>query len=57
MKLGIHGFTKEKRVEIVSKTNSQRWMCLETGYITSPGALTRYQRNRNIDVSKRTQIL
>ena len=37
-------------------TNSQKWMCLETGFITSPGALGRYQKARGIDTSKRKRI-
>jgi hypothetical protein len=37
-------------------TNSQKWMCLETGFITTSGALTRYQQKRNIDTSKRKRI-
>ena len=37
-------------------TNSQKWMCLETGYITNAGALSRYQKARGIDISKRKQI-
>jgi hypothetical protein len=39
------------------KTNSQKWMCLETNYITTSGALTHYQRKRGIDTSKRKQIV
>jgi len=37
-------------------TNSQKWMCEETGFISNPGSLTNYQRARNIDTSKRTMI-
>jgi len=37
-------------------TNSQKWMCIETGYITTPGPLTLYQKNRGIDISKRVKI-
>jgi hypothetical protein len=37
-------------------TNSQKWMCLETGYITNSGALTHYQKARGIDTSKRVRI-
>ena len=47
---------KEERKEIVAKTNSQRWMCLETGFITSAGNLVQYQRARGIDTSKRKRI-
>ena len=37
-------------------TNSQKWMCTITGYITTSGPLTKYQRKRNIDVSNRIKI-
>jgi general stress protein YciG len=36
--------------------NSQKWMCTETGFITNPGSLSRYQRARGIDTSKRERI-
>ena len=54
--IGLVSITKEERKEIVSKTNSQKWMCLETGYITTSGPLTAYQRARCIDTSKRKRI-
>ena len=58
--LGIHSQTKEKRIENGKKaakiTNSQRWMCLETGFITTSGNLSKYQKARNIDTSKRKRI-
>jgi hypothetical protein len=31
-------------------------MCIETGFISTPGSLTNYQRNRGIDTSKRKRI-
>ena len=55
-KTGIFSLTKEERSEVVKKTNSQKWMCLETGYITTPGPLTKYQRARGIDTSKRVKV-
>lgn len=67
-KIGIHGRTKEQRVEDArkggliggskggKKTNSQKWMCEETGYISNPGALSNYQRKRGIDTSKRRRL-
>lgn len=67
-KLGICGLSKEQRIENgkkygsqagkigSSKTNSQKWQCLETGYITNAGALTNYQRARKINTSKRKRI-
>ena len=37
-------------------TNSQRWICLETGFVTNSGALSRYQKARGIDTSRRKRI-
>ena len=54
--IGLASITKEERKEIVAKTNSQKWMCLETGYITTSGPLTAYQNARGIDTSKRKRI-
>jgi len=55
-KTAIYGLTTEQRRETVRKVNSQRWMCLETGFITNAGTLTGYQRARGIDTSKRVRI-
>jgi hypothetical protein len=55
-KIGFYSITPEQRRETVSKTNSQKWMCLETGYITTSGPLTLYQKNRGIDTTKRVRI-
>jgi hypothetical protein len=55
--IGFCGFTKEQRSEHSKIINSQQWMCTETGFITTPGPLTRYQQKRNIDTSKRVRIL
>jgi len=54
--VGIFNLTVEERRKVVEKTNSQKWMCLETGYITTSGPLTTYQRKRGIDTSKRKRI-
>jgi hypothetical protein len=66
--IGIHGLTPEQRSENSrkggkrggkigsKKTNSQKWMCTETGFISTPGPLTRYQKARGIDTSKRRRI-
>lgn len=57
---GIFSLSKEEKLKVCSMggkaINSQKWMCLETGYITSPGPLTSYQRARGIDTSKRKRI-
>jgi len=54
--IGLASITREERKQIVEKTNSQKWMCLETGYITTSGPLTKYQRAKGIDTSKRVRI-
>jgi hypothetical protein len=63
--VGLHGLTPEQTSENGRKggnsaskiTNSQKWMCLETGFVTNPGNLTKYQKKRDIDTSKRIRIL
>ena len=55
-KTACFSITPEQRVEINKKTNSQKWMCLETEFVTTAGPLTRYQRKRGIDTSKRKRI-
>ena len=63
--VGIFGRTKDQMSEdgknagkLGSKiTNSRKWMCEETGFISTSGPLTIYQRNRGIDTSKRVRIL
>jgi general stress protein YciG len=55
-KTGCLSLTPEERLKVVEKTNSQRWICTETGFITTSGPLTRYQKARGIDTSKRKRI-
>jgi len=38
-------------------TGNQKWMCLVTGYVTAPGALSLYQKKRGIDTSMRKRIM
>jgi hypothetical protein len=62
--VGIHALTFEQRSENGKKggpiggkkVSSQKWMCLETGYITNAGALSWYQKKRGIDTSKRVRV-
>ncbi len=54
--VGIHAQTKEEKSERCRRTNYQKWMCLETGFITNAGTLSRYQKARGIDTSKRVRI-
>jgi general stress protein YciG len=53
---GCFKLTKEERIEVTKKTNSQKWMCTETGHITTSGPLTNYQRARGIDTKNRVRI-
>ena len=58
--VGIITFTPEQLSENGKKggkaSASQRWKCLETGFITNPGNLTQYQRARGIDTSQRVRV-
>ena len=56
MKVGVHALTKEQMSENSKKIASQKWKCLETGFISNAGGLACYQRKRNIDTSKRVRI-
>jgi hypothetical protein len=61
---GIFSLTEEQKFERSSKggkisgkiVSSQRWICLETGHISTPGGLARFQNARGIDTSKRKRI-
>ena len=54
--IGIHGQSKEKMTENGKKgvkiVNSQKWMCLETGYVSTAAGVVSYQKGRKIDTSK-----
>ena len=56
LKMGIHRLTTEQLSETGKKVAAQRWECLETGFISNAGNLTKYQRARGIDTSKRKRI-
>ena len=57
---GIFSLTEEQKFERNKKggqnVSSQRWICFETGHISTPGALSNYQRARGIDTSKRKRV-
>ena len=38
-------------------TSSQKWKCLVTGHVSTPGPLSRYQNARGIDTSLRKRIV
>ena len=50
---GMFAMTPEERSNLSKKngktTTSQRWKCLVTGYISSPGGLSNYQKALGID--------
>ena len=54
--LGIHALTTEQRKEIGKKFSAERWMCEETGFVSNPSGLTKYQKARGIDTSQRVRI-
>jgi len=54
--VGIYALTKEDKSKAAKKANSQRWMCLETGYVSNSGGLSNYQKKRDIDTSKRVRV-
>ena len=35
-----------------NNTNSQRWQCLQTGYISTAAGVVSYQKGKGIDASK-----
>lgn len=57
---GICGMSKEEKSDAGKNgsktTNSQKWMCIETGFISTPGPLTHYQKSKGIDISKRIKL-
>jgi len=55
-KIGGKLGSKEDKSKAGKKANSQKWMCLETGYITNSGGLSNYQKKRGIDTSKRVRL-
>jgi hypothetical protein len=55
-KVGIHALTREQRSNNAKKNNAQKWICLETGFVTNSGNLSQYQKARGIDTSKRKRI-
>jgi hypothetical protein len=49
---GLGKMSKEERNKNCKKGGSQKWMCLETGYVSNSGGLSMYQKARGIDTSK-----
>jgi hypothetical protein len=59
-KCGIFALTKNNLSENGKKgsknTNSQKWKCTITGYISTSGGLSRYQKARKIDTTNRIKL-
>ena len=59
--VGLFSITPEERsknAKLGGKiSSSQKWMCLETGFITNAGNLTKYQNARKIDTTKRKRVV
>jgi hypothetical protein len=59
-KTGIFGLSSERKSEIAKiagkKSNSQKWKCLVTGFVTNSGGLSHYQRKRGIDTTMRIRL-
>ena len=51
-----HPEAKVKLRECAAKVSSQRWQCTVTGYISTPGPLSLYQKKRGIDTSNRIRL-
>jgi hypothetical protein len=47
---------KERGRITCKKLNTEKWMCTETGFVSTSGPLTLYQRKRGIDTSKRKRV-
>jgi hypothetical protein len=54
--VGCHSLSKEELRENGRKTTSQKWKCLVTGHISTPGGLASFQKARNIDTSLRERV-
>lgn len=46
----------EKRSQSAKRVNSQVWECLVTGHRSNSGGLSRFQKSRGIDTSKRQRV-
>lgn len=59
-KTGIFGRSVEKHSQDSKKagktTSAQKWQCIVTGHTSNAGGLTRYQKTKGIDTSKRIKV-
>jgi hypothetical protein len=56
VELGVGVHAPGVRSNAGKTTTSQKWMCLVTGHISTPGGLSHWQRARGIDTSKRIKL-
>ncbi len=52
LRVGLYGLATEERRENVKITNSQRWECCMTGYVSTSAGVVSYQKGKGIDTSK-----
>jgi len=55
LSLGAHA--PGVRSNAAKTTNSQKWVCLDTGHISNSGGLSRWQNARGIDTSLRKRVV
>jgi len=53
---GMFSLTKEEKSEIAKNTINKRWKCTETGFISTVAGITKFQKRRGIDASKREPV-
>jgi hypothetical protein len=60
-KTGLFSLSKEEKLTVCSKggkiMNKQKWKCTVTGFISTAGPLSLYQKKRSIDTSNRIKII
>lgn len=58
--LGIFGMTKDEKLQRnrngAKVLNSIKWKCTVTGYVSTSGPLTLYQKHKGIDTSNRVKV-
>ena len=52
LKVGVCGLSKEQRKENSKITNSQKWECCITGYVSTAAGVVSYQKGKGIDTTK-----
>jgi hypothetical protein len=53
---GVCGLSSEQLSKAAKKSNSQRWQCTVTGYVSNAGGLSAYQKKRGIETCNRVRI-